>query len=603
MNLLLRQEGRVPTFFTLSAKMVRNRAKSNSKRKEKRRKNDGSCSKITPKRNKPEEEQNSQGEVSKSDEVSTQQEDHGNQLRRSARRALLDNFSDETSKNNNATMGGSIFVPKNSKFSDNQSRKSIEQIAFERKQKLNLDSEVDLDDQAAILKTNPSDKNKKHLNDVSNGEFQKSDNQKKRKLKPESEIESKRNKFKLLGVDEDEIVVNEMLQQVMPDDSFRMEVDPGDELDYSFENEVSDDDNDQQDSSEVSEEECDSPGEKTDENNNDIVDEYERLKDLPDVKKFIQLLNGQKEGSENKSKNLDVVERDHGEKGAIGGRGKTMVGKAPGRKGRVSVGKQKRKVSGKNKVCDSQGDRPITIVKSPSDTTIYAPALKQKRFGHNLTPTIVRQVTTGVDSSDINSGINQIRLNNYPGDQPGTSGRGDIGDAEYDRRSYQQSIERQQNKACDIAEQMVVRAERQKAAIEAPAGENMLIANIYDINESITDKIKEKSRVLKVPEVDILFNDDNPQNYTQVSAHIDEVQANKIKVGGFIEIEKLQQRPRDFRSNSMNQGVELVVQDGRTYFIPSKDKDLQKINCFAKWEQAFRVYASIYTQANPHQET
>ena len=42
--------------------------------------------------------------------------------------------------------------------------------------------------------------------------------------------------------------------------------------------------------------------------------------------------------------------------------------------------------------------------------------------------------------------------------------------------------------------------------------------------------------------------------------------------------------------------VELVSKGGHTYFKPVKESH---INGLRKWEQAFRVYAAIYTRANP----
>ena len=46
--------------------------------------------------------------------------------------------------------------------------------------------------------------------------------------------------------------------------------------------------------------------------------------------------------------------------------------------------------------------------------------------------------------------------------------------------------------------------------------------------------------------------------------------------------------------------VELVTKGRHTYFKPIKESH---INGLRKWEQAFRVYAAIYTQANPTRAT
>ena len=44
----------------------------------------------------------------------------------------------------------------------------------------------------------------------------------------------------------------------------------------------------------------------------------------------------------------------------------------------------------------------------------------------------------------------------------------------------------------------------------------------------------------------------------------------------------------------------LSAREERTYFIPQSTNNTVKINHVRAWERAFRVYAAIYTQANPH---
>ena len=44
--------------------------------------------------------------------------------------------------------------------------------------------------------------------------------------------------------------------------------------------------------------------------------------------------------------------------------------------------------------------------------------------------------------------------------------------------------------------------------------------------------------------------------------------------------------------------MELVSKGGATYFAP-RSRDSPKINSIRKWEQAFRIYAAVYSKANP----
>ena len=53
------------------------------------------------------------------------------------------------------------------------------------------------------------------------------------------------------------------------------------------------------------------------------------------------------------------------------------------------------------------------------------------------------------------------------------------------------------------------------------------------------------------------------------------------------------------RYDSKNEGrVDLVHKDGQTYFR-AHERD-NKITGIRKWKQAFKVYAAVYSTANPH---
>ena len=50
---------------------------------------------------------------------------------------------------------------------------------------------------------------------------------------------------------------------------------------------------------------------------------------------------------------------------------------------------------------------------------------------------------------------------------------------------------------------------------------------------------------------------------------------------------------------SEDKRLEIVSRDGMTFFAPVQEKGT-KITGIRKWEQAFRVYAAIYSKAQPH---
>ena len=64
----------------------------------------------------------------------------------------------------------------------------------------------------------------------------------------------------------------------------------------------------------------------------------------------------------------------------------------------------------------------------------------------------------------------------------------------------------------------------------------------------------------------------------------------------FVELEKL--LPKDRSDTLRTDGwVDLINKDGQTYFVPHQKET--RINGVRKWEQAFRVYAAIYSSVNP----
>ena len=90
---------------------------------------------------------------------------------------------------------------------------------------------------------------------------------------------------------------------------------------------------------------------------------------------------------------------------------------------------------------------------------------------------------------------------------------------------------------------------------------------------------------------------DYDDTFFHITCHIDTQLHQKIERGEYIELDKLLPKDRYAKSND-NQRVELVNREGATYFVSTSKYD--KITGVRKWEQAFRIYAAIYSKANPH---
>ena len=91
----------------------------------------------------------------------------------------------------------------------------------------------------------------------------------------------------------------------------------------------------------------------------------------------------------------------------------------------------------------------------------------------------------------------------------------------------------------------------------------------------------------------ILLEDDE---FFHITCHVDPVLRAKIERGEFVELEKLLTKEK-FKSRSDEGRLEFYNKDGHTYLAPVNRKG--KITNIRRWEQAFRVYAAIYSKANP----
>ena len=85
------------------------------------------------------------------------------------------------------------------------------------------------------------------------------------------------------------------------------------------------------------------------------------------------------------------------------------------------------------------------------------------------------------------------------------------------------------------------------------------------------------------------------QEYLVIGSHVDELTQSKIIQGEYIDFSKL--IPRDKILAEEDSRLELVIKNGRTFWSPVSET--VTINCFSRWEQAFRIFMNIYTRAHP----
>ena len=270
-----------------------------------------------------------------------------------------------------------------------------------------------------------------------------------------------------------------------------------------------------------------------------------------------------------------------------------------------------------------RGNRSVnTQIKSPSDTTIYAPGLVRSSpigrhaknvvgvsqmldnasFGDNNSQTV--EGMPGNVNSNVQATINNNRLLNEQGDMinkiseflqgmrlgadqnnasvsqelGAIGGELDSNDLGNGNGGNIQQVNQPQPAVSDeaqgrsIAERMILDAERFKAAVDRPSGKEM--PNLFP-TQTVDDE------------------------FFHLTCHIDSNLVPKIERGEFIELEKLLPRDPTRRMNDCGR-MELASKDGAFFFVPAGEKEVTKISGIRKWEQAFRVYAAIYSKANPH---
>ena len=256
------------------------------------------------------------------------------------------------------------------------------------------------------------------------------------------------------------------------------------------------------------------------------------------------------------------------------------------------------------------------IMKSPSDTTIYAPALAL-RNSPNLINKDKLSVRIGKDSSvnDVSNFVEHYRRDSgrterSPSQERSSSKRrhqrGHDGDDARSRSKKSKTPEsrarrhnpeeasttrgrrdrhHQNDYRDNPAEQMVIDAEKYKASVAPPKGRS---DNNPDVDHliSMIQTIRSK------------YEDNEDDDFFHVTCHVDMNLKEKISKGEFVDLERL--LPKN-RSQMMSDSDKTeLIHNGNTYLLPGESNEkYTRINSIRKWEQAFRIYAAIYSEANP----
>ena len=260
-------------------------------------------------------------------------------------------------------------------------------------------------------------------------------------------------------------------------------------------------------------------------------------------------------------------------------------------------------LQGEKEKLNDRSDVVNNSIKSPSDTTIYAPALVKSPVG----------VTGRNDKNDRN--INEI-VANFVDTVRIEQDQIQLQENERRRASIDDGNTAALNEARSKADKAILEAEKFRATISTPdpgRNTNYDVSCMEEIqNPHLTDSqlkpITEFDRPVNPPQVQLgpqsqdlgilhIGSGVSDDDFFHLTCHIDPSLIHKIEKGEFIELEKLIPKEKLGRTSDENR-LEWVQRDGGTYLVPAQCDS--KIGSFRKWEQAFRAYATIYCGANPH---
>ena len=159
------------------------------------------------------------------------------------------------------------------------------------------------------------------------------------------------------------------------------------------------------------------------------------------------------------------------------------------------------------------------------------------------------------------------------------------------RKNTQSQVETPKGNNFGFGEQMQGDAPQNQMILSSDLCEPMPNMSGLQILNSLP---KEVTNVYTVRDVGTGLTDDN---FFHLTCHVDSAIIAKIEWGEFVDLERLLVKNRGDKQEGR---MEWVHREGSTFLVPAQH-DI-KINSVHHWEQAFRVYATIYCGANPHHE-
>ena len=251
------------------------------------------------------------------------------------------------------------------------------------------------------------------------------------------------------------------------------------------------------------------------------------------------------------------------------------------------------------------------IVKSPSDTTLYAPGLKKcqtserglgslgnpqfnKNFDHE-NDQMIEKISQFVEEVCLETEDKEKQM-----PKPVPSQQFKEGDDIRPQTSKGDGINMNnaEREARALADKLILEAKCFKGTITAPKGRQCDNYENFGFEQQSVDQQKNDQCMVPVGYIKNLIEQESDDEFFHLTCHIEQSLRQKIGRGEFVNLERLLPQDRFPHKTSDERRMEMVNHDGYTYFVLAGDKE-SKINGIRKWEQAFRIYAAIYCKENP----
>ena len=251
----------------------------------------------------------------------------------------------------------------------------------------------------------------------------------------------------------------------------------------------------------------------------------------------------------------------------------------------------------------------MPTIKSPSDTTIYMPALTKNN--NRVIKEMGQQHVNNDQMNNISQFIEGMRLQQKR-DEDKSRDASDQSSQIQPQPGTSRDDDQDMSEAREKASKAILDAEQYKAMVDDTRGRQISSDSYmpeYRIGSfdktasgecfTADSRSADQSAFANMwPQVVERYEGDASDDaFFHITCHVDPKLRRMIERGEFVELDKLLPKNR-FRKKQYDGKFRWIMKGSDAFLSPVENES--GISGIRKWEQAFRVYATIYSKANPH---